>query len=118
MFRIFSRFKRNKKCSSNREIANVKQITYEELLERVRLGTILLDVRTKQEFNEGHLNGAIAIPYYDISKSIKSLVPNKEQEIIVYCKSGGRGIRAVQILNELGYINVLNLKGGMEGINS
>ena len=118
MFRIFSRFKRNKKCSNNREIANIKQITYEELLEKVKAGAILLDVRTKQEFNEGHLNGAIVIPYYDISKNIKNIVPNKEQEIIVYCKSGGRGITAVQILDDLGYKNVHNLKGGMEGINS
>lgn len=116
MFRIFSRFKRNKKCSNNREIADLKQITYEELLDKVKAGVILLDVRTKQEFMEGHLNGAIVIPYYDISKGIKSLVPNKEQEIIVYCKSGSRGIRAVQILNELGYMNVWNLRGGIDGI--
>lgn len=116
MFRIFLRLKRNKKCFNTREIANLKQITYEELLQKVKGGVILLDVRTKQEFNEGHLNGAIVIPYYDISKSIKSLVPNKEQEIIVYCKSGNRGITAVQILNKLGYNNVCNLKGGMDGI--
>ena len=118
MFRIFSRFKRNKKCSNNRGIANLKQIIYEELLEKVKTGAILLDVRTKQEFNEGHLNGAIVIPYYDISKNIKNIVQNKEQEIIVYCKSGGRGITAVQILNKLGYMNVWNLKDGMDGINS
>ena len=116
MFRIFSRFKRNKKCSNNREIASLKQIKYEDLLEKVKAGAILLDVRTKQEFLEEHLNGAIVIPYYDISKNIKIMVPNKEQEIIVYCKSGSRGITAVQILNKLGYMNVWNLKGGMDGI--
>ena len=109
MFRIFSICKRNKKCSNNREIANLKQITYEELLEKVKTGVILLDVRTKQEFNEGHLNGAIVIPYYDISKSIKSLVPNKEQEIIVYCKSGNRSSQALEKLESLGYSNVYDL---------
>lgn len=114
MFKIFSKFKRNNKCSNNRQIANLKQITYEELLQKVKGGTILLDVRTKQEFNEGHLNGAIVVPYYDISKNIKNIVQNKEQEIIVYCKSGNRGITAVQILNNLGYRNVCNLKGGMD----
>ena len=114
MFKIFSRLKRSKKCFNNREIANLKQITYEELLQKVREGAILLDVRTKQEFYEGHLNGAIVVPYYDISKNIKNIVQNKEQEIIVYCKSGSRGITAVQILNKLGYINVCNLKGGID----
>ena len=116
MFKIFSKFKRNKKYKNTREVANIKQITYDELLERVRLGAILLDVRTKQEFMEGHLNGAIVIPYYEISKRIETIVSKKEQQIIVYCKNGGRGVTAVQILNDLGYNNVYNLKGGMEGI--
>ena len=115
MFKIFSKIKRNKN-QNMREITNIKQITYEELVERVKAGGILLDVRTKQEFMEGHLNGAIVIPYYEISKRIENIVPNKEQEIIVYCKSGARGITAVQILNKLGYKNVCNLNGGMEGI--
>ena len=116
MFKIFSRFKRNKKCQNTREMANINQITYEELLERLRGGGILLDVRTKQEFMEGHLNGAIVIPYYEISKRIENIIPNKEQEIIVYCKNGGRGVTAIETLNKLGYKNVYNLKGGIEGI--
>ncbi|MBQ7882654.1 MAG: rhodanese-like domain-containing protein, partial [Treponema sp.] len=116
MFKIFSKFKRNIKYKNTREVANINQITYEELLEKVKLGAILLDVRTKQEFMEGHLNGAIVIPYYELSKRIENIASNKAQEIIVYCKNGGRGITAVQILNDLGYKNVYNLKGGMEGI--
>ena len=64
---------------------------------------------------EGHLNGAIVVPYYEISKRIENIIPNKEQEIIVYCKNGGRGETATEILNKLGYTNVYNLKGGIEG---
>lgn len=116
MFKIFSKFKRNKKCQFTREIANINQITYKELLERVKGGGILLDVRTKQEFMEGHLNGAIVIPYYEIKKKIENIIPNKEQEIIVYCKNGGRGVTASETLNKLGYKNVYNLKDGIEGI--
>ena len=114
MFKIFSRFKRNNKCQSTREMVEINQITYEDLQKRVRNGAILLDVRTKQEFMEGHLNGAIVIPYYEISKKIENIIPSKEQEIIVYCKNGGRGITAVETLNKLGYKNVYNLKGGLE----
>lgn len=116
MFKIFSKFKINKKCQSTREMANINQITYKELLERVRGGGILLDVRTKQEFMEGHLNGAIVIPYYEISKRIGNIIPNKEQEIIVYCKNGGRGVIAIETLSKLGYKNVYNLKDGIEGV--
>lgn len=116
MFRIFSRFKRNNKCQSTRKVGNINQITYNELLDKVRKGGILLDVRTKQEFLEGHLNGAIVVPYYEISKRIEKIIPNKEQEIIVYCKNGGRGETAVETLNKLGYKNVYNLKEGIEGI--
>lgn len=115
MFRIFSRFKRNK-YKTTRETVNINHITYEELRKKVKLGAMLIDVRTKQEFVEGHINGAIVIPYYEISKRIENIIPNKEQEIIVYCKNGGRGVTAAEILNELGYKNVYNLKGGMEGI--
>ena len=116
MFKIFSKFKRNNKCQSTREMADINQITYEDLLKRVRNGAILLDVRTKQEFIEGHINGAIVIPYYEVLKRIEKIIPNKEQEIIVYCKNGGRGVTAVETLIKLGYKNVYNLKGGMEGI--
>ena len=116
MFKIFSKYKRNNKCQSTRKMAEIKQITYEDLQKRVRNGAILLDVRTKQKFMEGHLNGAIVIPYYEISKKIENIIPNKEQEIIVYCKNGGRGVTAVETLNKLGYKNVYNLKGGLEEI--
>lgn len=115
MFRIFSRFKRNK-CKSTRETVNINQITYEELRRKVKLGGMLIDVRTKQEFIEGHINGAIVIPYYEVPKRIEKIIPNKEHEIIVYCKNGGRGVTAVETLNKLGYKNVYNLKGGIEGI--
>lgn len=101
----------------NRETLNINQITYDELLEKINEGAILIDTRTRQEFLEGHLNGAILIPYYEISRKIESIIPNKDRNIIVYCQNGGRSARAAEILNRLKYENVYNLKDGIEGIN-
>jgi len=99
-----------------RKVININEITYDKLLEKVKEGAILIDVRTKQEFLEGHLDGAILIPYYEISKKIENILQNKEQTIIVYCLNGGRSIKAGEELKELGYKNIYNLKDGMEGI--
>lgn len=103
------------KCT--REILDINEITYDELLKKVKEGAILIDTRTKQEFLEGHLEGAILMPYYEISRRIENIIPNKERTIIVYCQNGGRSIKAGETLKRLGYINVYDLKDGMEGIN-
>ena len=103
-------------CKCTRERLNIKEITYVELLEKAKEGTILIDVRTRQEFLEGHLKGAILIPYYDIRRKIAAVVPNKDAAIIVYCKNGGRSSTAYEILQGLGYTNIYNLKGGIEEI--
>ncbi len=103
-------------CKCTREILDIKQITYDELLKKTKEGAILIDTRTKQEFLEGHLDGAILMPYYEISRRIENIIPNKDQIIIVYCQNGGRSIKASEILIRLGYVNVYNLKDGIEGI--
>ena len=95
---------------------NINEITYDKLIEKVKEGAILIDTRTKQEFIEGHLEGAILIPYYEISRRIGSIVPDKDRYIILYCKNGGRSTRAYQTLKKLGYYNIYNLQNGLEGI--
>lgn len=79
---------------------------------------ILLDVRSKQEYEEGHLSGSIPLCLYDISKQANQILPNKEQTIITYCSSGSRSKEAQEILERMGYENVYNLKGGLEDINN
>lgn len=105
------------RCKCTREVLDINEITYDELIKKVNEGAILLDVRTRQEFIESHLDGSILIPYYEISKKIENIIPNKKQTIIVYCQNGGRSIKAYKILNRLGYSNIYNLKGGKEAIN-
>lgn len=73
----------------------------------------LVDVRTPNEFNSGHLKKAININYYD--KSFKQQISklNKSKPIYVYCRSGVRSKYSAAILNKLGFKTVYNLKGGI-----
>lgn len=77
---------------------------------------IIIDVRSRREFREGHLNGAINIPLPEVKKSIERYVKSKEDKLLIYCQCGIRSKRAVEQLEELGYIQVYNLKGGLENI--
>ena len=65
-------------------------ITMEELKNKVVQGAILLDVRSKQEYNEGHLQGAINIPEFELANRVRKEIPKKNQMIIIYCQYGGR----------------------------
>lgn len=71
---------------------------------------IWLDVRTPQEFAEGHLESAINIPFEQIKGSIREITLDTNSEIIVYCRSGRRAEIATTTLNQLGYKNVKNLQ--------
>jgi phage shock protein E len=68
----------------------------------------VIDVRTKKEFNAGHLNNAINIPHTEIQEKIKSQALGKEAKIIVYCRSGRRSSIAKKNLEKMGYKNVIN----------
>lgn len=72
---------------------------------------IIVDARTEEEFNEGHIEGAILIPEYEISERAEKELPNKEQLILVYCRSGRRSKIASQALADLGYTNVKEFGG-------
>ena len=74
-------------------------------------GYILLDVRTKGEYESGYIPGAINIPLSDIDEKIISFLPNKSQMIFVYCRSGNRSREASDKLSKLGYSNVLEIGG-------
>jgi len=75
-------------------------------------GGVLIDVRSQDEWNSGHINGAIHIPVDRIEHKISQHVPNKSNPINLYCLSGSRASSAKSILVRLGYERVANL-GGM-----
>ena len=74
-------------------------------------GYILLDVRTKGEYESGYIPGAINIPLSDIDEKIISSLPDKSQMILVYCRSGNRSREASHKLSKLGYTNILEIGG-------
>ena len=74
-------------------------------------GYIILDVRTPEEYAERHIEGAILIPDYEIGEKAESILTDKEQLILVYCRSGRRSKIAAQELVKLGYTNVKEFGG-------
>ncbi len=83
---------------------------------KANITAVLIDVRSIQEHEEYHLDGDICIPLYELQMQIGKKIENKETIIIVYCQSGTRSKKAVNILSKMGYKNVYNIKGGIEEI--
>ena len=72
---------------------------------------VIIDARTEDEFAEGHIENAILIPEYEISERAEKELPDKEQLILVYCRSGRRSKIASEELVKLGYTNVKEFGG-------
>ncbi len=89
-------------------------ITIEELKGKVLQGAILVDVRSNQEYREGHLQGAINIPDFEIANRVEREIPKKNQLIVLYCQYGGRSKSAMVMMKKMRYTNVYNLYGGLD----
>jgi len=76
---------------------------------------VLIDVREQQEWDRGHIPGAIHIPIYDLEKEIDKVVPMYDTKVIINCFSGGRSEKAGNILDAAGYTDVYSLDGGFRG---
>lgn len=74
-------------------------------------GYIILDVRTQEEFDEAHIDGAILIPDYEIADKAENILKDKNQLILVYCRSGRRSKNAASELVKLGYTNIKEFGG-------
>lgn len=81
----------------------------------VREGALLVDVRTQEEFDGGHLEGALLIPVDEIVSRASELGDDKNRAIVLYCRTGNRSGQAKRALEELGYTNVMNA-GGYESL--
>ena len=76
-----------------------------------REGYIILDVRGQEEYDQGHIPGAILIPDTEIEARAEQVMTDKDQLILVYCRSGRRSKLAAEILVKLGYTNILEFGG-------
>ena len=95
-------------CSEKLEYKNIQVNELSSLGESV----LYLDVRSRLEFSNSHIDGAINIDVEELNENVEDLIPNKERTIIVYCQSGNRSKTASEKLIEMGYTNVYNMLGG------
>ena len=94
--------------------AEVPEISYQEYqaLQEQQKEPVLIDVREQDEWDAGHIDGAVHIPRGFLEFKIEQTVPDKNTLVIVQCASGGRAALCGQALHKMGYGNVKNLKGG------
>jgi rhodanese-related sulfurtransferase len=76
---------------------------------------LVIDVRSKQEYDSGHFSTAINIPHDQIENQIKQLDPYRQKQIVLYCHSGNRAAVAEKVLRKNGFVKVVNA-GGYSGI--
>ena len=74
-------------------------------------GYVILDVREQAEYDQGHIPGAIVIPHGEIEAKAEAALPDKDQLILVYCRSGRRSKIAAEALVKLGYTNIKEFGG-------
>ena len=72
---------------------------------------VILDVREQDEYDEGHIEGALLLPYTEIEKRAGEELPEKDQLILVHCRSGRRSAIAAESLTEMGYTNIKDFGG-------
>ncbi len=94
------------------ERAEYKKLSPEEAKEMIdNEDVIILDVRTEEEFRQGHIEGAILIPDYDLDKLAGEKLPDKDATILIYCRSGNRSELSSHLLIGMGYQNVYDFGG-------
>ena len=99
--------------SSGTAKGSYEQITPDQAKELMdnEVNYILLDVRTEEEYRAGHIEGAVLIPDYEIGEKAAAILADKEQLILVYCRSGRRSKNAAGELAALGYTNIKEFGG-------
>ena len=105
-------------CKSSTEQEEPDMISYEQIsqeqaksLMESESDYVILDVRTEEEFAEGYIAGAMLIPDDEVMEKAESMLPDKNQLILVYCRSGRRSKLAAEALVALGYTNVKEFGG-------
>lgn len=100
-------------CSKKEDKSTYTKISAEEAKKMMdeKGEIIILDVRTEEEYQEGHIDGAILIPDNEIIETAESILTDKSATILVYCRSGRRSANASKELSELGYTNIYDFGG-------
>jgi len=97
-------------------IADVVEIKADELLGRAKKmdeSFVIVDVRTPDEFAQGHVPGAVNIPVDQIGKRLSELQSAKQKDVVLYCRSGRRAGQAAEVLKTNGFNKLMHLEGDM-----
>jgi phage shock protein E len=97
---------------ANAAKSRIKQISPHTATAKVAAGALLLDVREKKEFEQGHLPKATNLSREVLETNIQQIAPDKSTPIICYCGGGNRAALAADTLQQLGYTEVFSIKGG------
>ena len=102
---------------SNASFAQVMDISQSELMQRIKAdhAQLILDVRSPEEYKDGHIPGAINIPNTQLISRLVEIDSYKSKDVVLYCWSGGRVITAANILQSAGFRKLLHLDGDMRG---
>ena len=100
-------------CSGNTADSSYQQITQEEAKEMMDTqNVVILDVREQNEYDGGHIPGAVLLPVGTIDEAAAAeVIPDKDSTVLVYCRSGNRSKTASSKLAELGYTNIYEFGG-------
>ncbi len=90
-------------------VSRAGTLSADKALEHLKNGAVVIDVRTVGEFNSGHLTNAINIPLDEVSLRVPQQITNKNQVILLHCRSGRRSGVAEKELRALGYTNSFNI---------
>ena len=100
-------------CTAPAADSGYRQVSKDEAVALMdgESGYIMLDVRTAEEFSDSHIPGAVNIPNEEIGTEEIPQLPDKDQKIFVYCRSGNRSKQASEKLAALGYTNIIEFGG-------
>lgn len=100
-------------CTTGKSSTDYRRISMDEaiMMMNKEKDYIILDVRTGLEYLDGHIPGAINVPNEEIGTDAIPVLPNKDQLILVYCRSGNRSKQAAAKLVKLGYTNIIEFGG-------
>jgi rhodanese-related sulfurtransferase len=93
----------------------IKEIDVQELKAKLDKGENFqfIDCREQEEWNDGHINGATLVPLSELQERYEFMMPEKNKQIVLQCRSGKRSMNAAMFLLSKGYTDLINLEGGI-----
>ena len=95
-------------CAAFKSSEPTHESTESQAWKLIREGALLVDVRSPSEYSEGHLQGAVNIPSYQIADRISEFGEDKDRDIVLYCRTGMRAMAAELTLRDFGYTHIFN----------